>query len=174
MGQGKVKPRSNGVKPTGGLTPARPDAAAGFGNRPQGIISSAVSCIQTHAVAHVERWWWPEPTTASSKAAAGVRVVAGSMLKLASEPTDALGLLYGVLRAWWSRRGDQMVTGAALTASSAGGVLRAARGRRLRRARGSGVRGVRCRCSQRVQGARGRGRGRPVAPESAAMSFGGR
>ena len=90
------------VNPTGDMTPARPDAAAGFGNRPQGIISSAVSCIQTHAVARVERWWWPdlwwpEPTTASSKAAAGVRVVAGSVLQLASEPSDALGLLYGVL-----------------------------------------------------------------------------
>ena len=59
-------------------------------------------------------------------------------------------------------------------ASSAGSVLRAARGRRLRRARGSGVKGFRCRCSQRVQRARGQGRGRPVAPESAAMSFGGR
>ena len=53
-------------------------------------------------VSRVE-WWqwvelgWPETTSASSRAAAGVRVVAGSVLQLASEPSDVLGLLYGVL-----------------------------------------------------------------------------
>ena len=70
------------VNPTGDMTPAWPDAAAGFRNHPQGIISSAVSCIQTHAVARVERCGcWvvgrPELTMVSSKAAAGIRVATG-------------------------------------------------------------------------------------------------
>ena len=92
------------VNPTGDMTPARPDAAAGFGNRPQGIISSAVSCIQTHAVARVERWWWPdlwwpEPTTASSKAAAGVRVCLESVLWCTVRRTGGLDRLLGEARA---------------------------------------------------------------------------
>ena len=92
------------VNPTGDMTPARPDAAAGFGIRPQGIISSAVSCIQTHAVARVERWWWPdlwwpEPTTASSKAAAGVRVCLESALWCTVRRTGGLDRLLGAARA---------------------------------------------------------------------------
>ena len=88
------------VNPTGDMTPARPDAVAGFGNRPQGIISSAVSCIQMHAVARVERWWWPdlwwlEPTTASSKAAAGVRVCLESALWCTVRRTGGLDRLLG-------------------------------------------------------------------------------
>ena len=92
------------VNPTGDMTSARPNAAAGFGNRPQGIISSAVSCIQTHAVARVERWWWPdlwwpEPTTASSKAAAGVRVCLESALWCTVRRTGGLDRLLGAARA---------------------------------------------------------------------------
>ena len=89
------------VNPTGDMTPARPGAAAGFGNRPQGIISSAVSCIQTHAVARVERWWWPdlwwpEPTTASSKAAAGVRFSTGAALGSMTRGAEGCYGLLGV------------------------------------------------------------------------------
>ena len=40
-------------------------------------------------------------------------------MELEGERSEALGILYGVLRTCWTRRGDQMVTGAASTASSA-------------------------------------------------------
>ena len=52
----------------------------------------------------------------------------GSALQLANEPTNALAKLYVRPRARCSRRGDQMVIGAASTASSGGGMLRSARG----------------------------------------------
>ena len=72
----------------------------------------------------VGRWpWlglgWPESTAASSAAAAGVRSCTETRLELEDERSKALGMLYGALRACWTRRGDQMVTGAASTASSA-------------------------------------------------------
>ena len=77
----------------------------------------------------VERWWWPslgwpESTAASSAAAAGVRSCTGTGLELEGERSEALGMLYGVLRTRWTRRGDQMVTGAASTASSATAEVR--------------------------------------------------
>ena len=61
---------------------------------------------------------WPELTAVSSAAAAGVRSCTGTGLELEVERSEALGMLYGVLRTRWTRRGDQMVTGAASTASS--------------------------------------------------------
>ena len=62
---------------------------------------------------------WPESTAVSSAAAAGVRSCTGTVLELEVEQSEALGMLYGVLRTRWTRRGDQMVTEAASTASSA-------------------------------------------------------
>ena len=62
---------------------------------------------------------WPELTAVSSAAAAGVRSCAGLVLELEVEQSEALGMLYWFLRTCWTRRGDQMVTGAASTASSA-------------------------------------------------------
>ena len=67
---------------------------------------------------------WPESTAASSAAAAGVRVQSGSALLLTNEGAEALEGLYGSLRTCWTRRGDQMVTGAASTASSATAEVR--------------------------------------------------
>ena len=67
---------------------------------------------------------WPELTAVSSAAAAGVRSCAGLLLELEVEQSEALGMLYGVLRTCWTRRGDQMVTGAASTASSATAEVR--------------------------------------------------
>ena len=67
---------------------------------------------------------WPESTAASSAAAAGVRSCTGTGLELEVERSEALGMLYGVLRTRWTRRGDQMVTGAASTASSATAEVR--------------------------------------------------
>ena len=67
---------------------------------------------------------WPESTAASSAAAAGVRSCTESVLELEVEQSEALGMLYGVLRTRWTRRGDQMVTGAASTASSATAEVR--------------------------------------------------
>ena len=67
---------------------------------------------------------WPESTAASSAAAAGVRSCTGTVLELEVEQSEALGMLYGVLRTRWTRRGDQMVTGAASTASSATAEVR--------------------------------------------------
>ena len=54
---------------------------------------------------------WPESTAASSAAVAGVRSCTGTVLELEVEQSEALGMLYGVLRTCWTRRGDQMVTG---------------------------------------------------------------
>ena len=54
---------------------------------------------------------WPESMAASSAAAAGVRSCTGTVLELEVEQSEALGMLYGVLRTRWTRRGDQMVTG---------------------------------------------------------------
>ena len=45
-------------------------------------------------------------------------------LLFAGEGAEALGMLYGSLRTCWTRRGDQMVTGAASTASSATAEVR--------------------------------------------------
>ena len=67
---------------------------------------------------------WPELTAVSSAAAAGVRSCAGLVLELEVEQSEALGMLYGFLRTCWTRRGDQMVTGAASTASSATAEVR--------------------------------------------------
>ena len=67
---------------------------------------------------------WPESTAASSAAAAGVRSCTGTGLELEGERSKALGMLYGALRTCWTRRGDQMVTGAASTASSATAEVR--------------------------------------------------
>ena len=67
---------------------------------------------------------WPESTAASSVAAAGVRSCTGTVLELEVKQNEALGMLYGVLRTRWTRRGDQMVTGAASTASSATAEVR--------------------------------------------------
>ena len=67
---------------------------------------------------------WPESTAASSVAAAGVRSCTGVVLELEVEQSEALGMLYGFLRTCWTRRGDQMVTGAASTASSATAEVR--------------------------------------------------
>ena len=67
---------------------------------------------------------WPESTAASSAAAAGVRSCTGTVLELEVEQSEALGMLYGVLPTRWTRRGDQMVTGAASTASSATAEVR--------------------------------------------------
>ena len=47
-----------------------------------------------------------------------------SALLLAGEGAEALEGLYGSLRTCWTRRGDQMVTGAASTASSATAEVR--------------------------------------------------
>ena len=67
---------------------------------------------------------WPESTAASSAAAAGVRSCTETGLELEGERSKALGMLYGALRTCWTRRGDQMVTGAASTASSATAEVR--------------------------------------------------
>ena len=67
---------------------------------------------------------WPESTAVSSAAAAGVRSCTGVVLELEVEQSEALGMLYWFLRTCWTRRGDQMVTGAASTASSATAEVR--------------------------------------------------
>ena len=62
---------------------------------------------------------WPESRAVSSAVAAGVRSCTGVVLELEVEQSEVLGMLYWFLRTCWPRRGDQMVTGAASTASSA-------------------------------------------------------
>ena len=85
---GGVKLGSNEVKPADDSTPARPETAARLGKRPQGTNKAVLGPIGELLQAHVEWWWrpglwWPEPTTASSKAAAGVRVSTGAQLQRA-------------------------------------------------------------------------------------------
>ena len=62
--------------------------------------------------------------TASSKAAAGVRVRSGSALLLASEGAEALEGLYGSRQAQRVHARDQMVTGASPATSPCGGASR--------------------------------------------------
>ena len=73
------------VNPTGDMTPARPDAVEGLGNRPQGTIQVAVGLYGKLAQLRI-RWqpWlglgWLESMAASSVAAAGARVRHGRPL----------------------------------------------------------------------------------------------
>ena len=65
--------------------PARPETVARLGKRPHGMGEAVLGLVGELSLARIEWWWWldlwwPEPTMASSKAAAGVRVVAGSVL----------------------------------------------------------------------------------------------
>ena len=129
MDTGGVLPWSRWVKPTGDMTPARPKTAARSGNALQGTGEAVLGLVGEPLLPRVERCGcWvvgrPELTTASSRAVAGVRVRSGSALLLAGEGAEALEGLYGSLRTCWTRRGDQMVTGAASTASSATAEVR--------------------------------------------------
>ena len=111
------------------MTPARPETAARRGIALQGTGKAALGLVGEPLLPRVERWpWlglgWPESTAASSAAAAGVRSCTGMVLELEVEQSEALGMLYWVLLTRWTRRGDQMVTGAASTASSATAEVR--------------------------------------------------
>ena len=99
------------------------------GNALRGTGEAVLGLVGELLLPRVERWpWlglgWPESTAASSAAAAGVRSCTGTGLELEVERSEALGMLYGALRTCWTRRGDQMVTGAASTASSATAEVR--------------------------------------------------
>ena len=79
---GGVKPQVRQVNPTGDMTPARPETAARCGNALQGTGEAVLGLVGEPLLARVERCGcWvvgrPELTTASSKAAAGVRPTAG-------------------------------------------------------------------------------------------------
>ena len=122
----------------------------------------------------VGRWpWlglgWLESTAASSAAAAGVRSCTETRLELEGERSKALGMLYGALRTCWTRRGDQMVTGAASTAE-----VRPWWGTELRRGNKGEKRGERRRSSPQLQRASKRARGRTGDGESTAMVVGAR
>ena len=65
------------VKPTGEMTPARPDAAVSCGNATQGAICCAVCSYALLGVSHIGWWWWlclkwlrmaPAMTTAAAEA----------------------------------------------------------------------------------------------------------
>ena len=92
---------SNEVKPAGDSTPARPETAARLGKRPQGTNEAVLGLIGELLQAHVEWWWrpglwWPEPTTASSKAATGVRVSTGAALGSMTRGAEGCYGLLGV------------------------------------------------------------------------------
>ena len=68
----------NVVRPTGDMTPARPDAAVRGGNQLQGLFCSYGERVEWR----IQRWrWrrlgWPELPAASSFAAAGARARSG-------------------------------------------------------------------------------------------------
>ena len=72
----------NVVRPTGGLTPARPDAVVRVGNPLQGLFWHAGSSYGERVEWRIQRWrWrrlgWPELPAASSFAAAGARARSG-------------------------------------------------------------------------------------------------
>ena len=81
----RVKSRVSGVKPTGGLTPARPAAVASLGfvspatKRP----AEGIYVMQMHV--RIGWWWqlglgWPELSPAMTLAVAGVRTRSAPML----------------------------------------------------------------------------------------------
>ena len=79
---GGVKPQVKQVKPTGVMSPARPEMAARHRNALQGTGEAVLGLDGEPLLPRVERWWWPclwwpVPTTASSWEAAGVRGGAG-------------------------------------------------------------------------------------------------
>ena len=68
---GGVPPWSKWVKPTGDMTPARPETAARCGIALQGTGEAVLGLVGEPLLPRVERWWWPclwwpVPTTASS------------------------------------------------------------------------------------------------------------
>ena len=72
-------PWSRWVKPTGDMTPARPETVARCGNALQGTGEAVLGLVGEPLLPRVELWpWlglgWPESTAASSATAAGVRV----------------------------------------------------------------------------------------------------
>ena len=71
MDTGGVPPWSEWVKPTGDMTPARPEAAARIENALQGTGEAVLGLLGDPLLPCVEQWWWPclwwpVPTTASS------------------------------------------------------------------------------------------------------------
>ena len=81
-----VLPWSKWVKPTGDVTPARPETAARCGITLQGTGEAVLGLVGEPLLPRVERWpWlglgWTESTAASSAAAAGVRVRSESALQ---------------------------------------------------------------------------------------------
>ena len=113
-------------------------------------------------------------TAVSSAAAAGVRSCAGLVLELEVEQSEALGMLYGFLRTCWTRRGDQMVTGAASTASSEMAEVRPWWETGLRRGNEGEKRGKRWRSSPRLQRQSKWARGRTDAAGASMGIHGGR
>ena len=120
----------NVVRPTGGLTPARPDAVVRVGNQLQGLFWRAGSSYGERVEWRIQRWrWrrlgWPELPAATSFAAAGARVGAGLALRLANKLAATLALLHGSLRVQRTHARGHLVSGATAATSSCGGELRA-------------------------------------------------
>ena len=66
-----VLPWSKWVKPTGDMTPARPETAARCGIALQGTGEAVLGLVGEPLLVRIEWWWWPclwwpIPTTASS------------------------------------------------------------------------------------------------------------
>ena len=99
MIEGRSNPLVSGVKPTGDVTPARPDAAAGCGIPPPATKWPAEGICGTRALVRVE-WWqrlglgWPESSPASILAVAGARVSSGSTLRWPGWPVRGTYVLY--------------------------------------------------------------------------------
>ena len=161
------------------LDAGEPGTVAAVGNTLQGTGEAVLGLVGEPLLPRVERWWWPclrwpVPTTATTVAAAGVRSCTETWLELEGERSKALGMLYGALRTCWTRRGDQMVTGAASTASSVTAEVRPWWETELRRGNEGEKRGKRWRSSPRLQRASKRARGRTGDGESTAMVVGAR
>ena len=99
MDPGEVKALVKRVNPAGVSTSARPGTVAAVGNTLQGTGEAVLGLVGEPLLPRVERCgFWvvgrPGLTTASSKAAAGVRLTTGSALRCANKRSMALGRLY--------------------------------------------------------------------------------
>ena len=134
MDTGGVPPWSTWVKPTGGLTPARPAAVASLGFCPQGSVWRAEHSFGMRTLVRIQLWWWrgrgvAGVVPATSSAAAEARVQVGMGLRCANERGEVPRRLYAMRGARWAHARDQMVTGASPATSAGGGAVgREARG----------------------------------------------
>ena len=115
----------NVVRPTGGLTPARPDAVVRVGNPLQGLFWRAGSSYGERVEWRIQRWrWrrlgWPELSPATTLAVVGARVSSGSRLGRTIRRVRGIYGPYEMRRGQWTGRRGHCVAGSTSAVSSGG------------------------------------------------------